>query len=187
MFSLSEMASLQETAGVRGFLDDFITCPDTIRQVSDRPHVRPRQKQRHQTCRRVLALLPLLFCSRAMETASPPVSRSRPAKQVLRRNNKIHRAFLGSAATQLVIASDPRFLPSLGKPVKGIPTGCVIYAGGKRGLVEGQAVDSLQQYSAKISLYGNRGASTRVTEVEREEHVLCFVFLFIVVCLILCW
>ncbi|CAM9482801.1 unnamed protein product [Ascophyllum nodosum] len=115
VFSLSEMASLQETAGVRGFLDDFITCPDTIRQV-------------------------------------------------LRRNNKIHRAFLGSAATQLVIASDPRFLPSLGKPVKGIPTGCVIYAGGKRGLVEGQAVDSLQQYSAKISLYGNRGASTRVTE-----------------------
>lgn len=32
-FSKGEMARLQETAGVRGFLDDFVTCPDTIRQV----------------------------------------------------------------------------------------------------------------------------------------------------------
>lgn len=38
-FSPSEMAHLKETAGVRGFLDDFIDCPDTVRQVRryDRP------------------------------------------------------------------------------------------------------------------------------------------------------
>ena len=78
----------------------------------------------------------------------------------------IHKAFLGCATTQLKIATDPTFLPSLGKPVNGIPTGCVIYAGGERGLSQGQAVEPLQQYKAKISLYGKRGASTRVTEVK---------------------
>lgn len=32
-FSPSEMAQLKERGGVRGFLDDFISCPDTVRQV----------------------------------------------------------------------------------------------------------------------------------------------------------
>ncbi|CAM9443661.1 unnamed protein product, partial [Ectocarpus sp. 6 AP-2014] len=32
-FSQSEMAQLKERGGVRGFLDDFISCPDTVRQV----------------------------------------------------------------------------------------------------------------------------------------------------------
>lgn len=88
-----------------------------------------------------------------------------PCTQILRRNTRIHRAFLGSAVTQQKIATDPTFLPSLGKTVNGIATGSIIYAGGAHGRSGRQAVEPLQQYATKISLYGQRKPSVRVSEV----------------------
>ena len=87
---------------------------------------------------------------------------------MLRRNSNIDRVFLGSAITQKKISSDPTFLPSLGKPVNGTPTGSAIYAGGTHGASGTVAVEPLQIYATKISLYGRRNASVRVSEVRRK-------------------
>lgn len=89
--------------------------------------------------------------------------------QTLRRNAKIDRTFLGSAITQSTITSDPTFLSKLSKPVRGVATGSVIYAGGAHGAASaGVGVEPLQQYSTKISLYGQRQPSVRVSEVGRK-------------------
>jgi len=34
MFSKAEMDALKKDGGVRGFLDDFISCKDTVKQVN---------------------------------------------------------------------------------------------------------------------------------------------------------
>lgn len=83
---------------------------------------------------------------------------------------KIDTVFLGSAKTQQTIANDPEFLPRLGKRgANNMPTGSVIYAGGSHGAPQGSGrngrVEPLQMYHTKISLYGARKPSVRVSEV----------------------
>lgn len=86
--------------------------------------------------------------------------------------------FLGSAKTQQTIADDPTFLPRLGKKgPNGFPTGSAIYAGGSHGAPEGGGggrngrVEPLQMYATKISLYGARKPSVRVSEVREDGRL----------------
>lgn len=87
--------------------------------------------------------------------------------------------FLGSAKTQQTIAQDPNFLPRLGKKgPNGVPTGSAIYAGGSFGAPQGGGgrngrVEQLQMYQTKISLYGARKPSVRVSEVTEGRRESC--------------
>lgn len=86
--------------------------------------------------------------------------------QILRRSSGIHRVFLGGAPTEHKIHTDPSFLPSLSKVDKhGIRTSSMLFAGGAYGAEPGRPVQALQSYQTKISLYGQRKPSTRVSEV----------------------
>lgn len=98
--------------------------------------------------------------------------------QVLRRNMRINAVFLGSAKTQQTIDKDPNFLPRLGKKgPNGFPTGSAIYAGGSYGAPRGSGggrsgrTEALQMYQTKISLYGARKPSVRVSEVRARVNL----------------
>lgn len=86
--------------------------------------------------------------------------------QNLKVNSGFHTVLLGNQLTEKRMNDDPNFLLSLSK--KG---GGTIFSGG--GGVP------LQQYTTKISLYGAKKPSTRVTEVGDVVDVcfcVCFVF-----------
>ncbi|CAM9562192.1 unnamed protein product, partial [Ectocarpus fasciculatus] len=54
----------------------------------------------------------------------------------------------------------------------GVPTGSAIYAGGSHGAAQGSRnIEQLQMYQTKISLYGARKPSVRVSETRKAQVV----------------